>query len=375
MMAESKVKGWFKKQLGILKNEFTCEPPAKIVKNTFYIVIGAFLVALGEAFFLLPMNIIAGGVSSISLILYQIPGFNVISLDVYVLIVTWSFFVLGVILLGANYGIHTLFYTICYPLFVLLFTYIIQIAVVDGVHILDITEICKDIQLSDGVISATENKEALTILAYFVSAIVGGLLSGAGIGFTLSGGGSSGGTDVINLLVNKYFHIKVGISSFVVDCILIVSGFAVNGYNLLPTLIGLITAMLCSIMIDKVFLGNSQYYLAMIVSKKWNDMNDFINEELGRGTTLIKAQGGYTKNDTVVLEVCFDRQDYNIIREGISKFDPNAFVMVVQAKEILGYGFSRNTPKSDKKDVTISADEARKLVNKARTKKRNTFKD
>lgn len=370
-----KIKNWVKKQVQIVKSEFTNEPPTKVIKNLFLILIGAILVAFGDSFFILPMNIISGGVASISMLIHKIPGFSVISLNTYVLIVTWTFFFLGLIFLGLKYSLHTLIYTVFYPLAVMFFTFIINNVVVDGIRIFDITQLGKDITISNKVISFEGNEDCILLLAYFVSGIVGGLLTGSGIGLTLAGGGSSGGTDVINLLANKYLHIKVGLSSFIVDAVLIVAGFFTNGYNLLPSLVGLITALLCSIMLDKVFLGNNQYYLAMVISKKWPEINAFINENLGRGTTLLKAQGGYTKNDTVVLEVCFDRVDYNIIRESINAIDPNAFVTVVQTKEILGYGFSRATPKSDRQDIAMSADETRRLVSKARTKRKNTFKE
>lgn len=371
-----RVKNWLKTHLDILKKEFTNEPPMKTIKNLLFVFIGAVLVAFGDSFFILPMNIISGGVASISLLIHKIPGMDFLSVNTYVLIVTWIFFLLGLIFLGLKYSLHTLVYTISYPLIVMFFSFLIQNVVVDGIPIFDITKISKDIEIAGGVtIPTATNKEAILLLAYFVSAIVGGLLIGSGMGFTLAGGGSSGGTDVINLLANKYLHIKVGTSSFIVDSILILAGFFTNGFNLLPTLVGLITALLCSIMIDKVFLGNNQYYLAMVISKKWPEINEFINEHLGRGTTLLKAQGGYTKNDTVVLEVCFDRVDYNIIRESINAIDPNAFVTVMQTKEILGYGFSRATPKSERQDIAMSADEARKLVSKARTKRKNTFKE
>lgn len=370
----NKIKTWFSNQWKTIKNEFTNEPPAKIIKNILFIFLGACIVAFGDSFFILRMNIIAGGVGSIALLLHRIPGVSFIPVNILVMIVTWSFFFLGLVLLGFKYATHTLIYTITYPLMTLLFTFLIENVVVDGAHILDITEITKNITISTGDISATDNYYGMLLLAYFVSSVIGGLLSGSGIGFTLSGGGSSGGTDVINLLANKYLHVKVGTSSFCVDSMLIIAGFFTNGYNLLPTLVGLITALLCSIMIDKVFMGNNQYYMAMIITKKYNELNDFINKELGRGSTLLKAQGGYTKDDRIVLQVCFDRQDYNIIRESITTIDPNAFVTVMQTKEILGYGFSRNTPKSSKKGKPISAEDARKLISKARSKNKNTFK-
>ena len=238
-----KIKKWALKQIQIVKNEFTNEPPTKVIKNLLLILIGAVLVAFGDSFFILPMNIISGGVASISMLIHKIPGFSVISLNTYVLIVTWAFFFLGLIFLGLKYSLHTLIYTIFYPLAVMLFTYIINNVVVDGIRIFDITQLGKDIVISNGTIPFEGNEDSVLLLAYFVSGILGGLLTGSGIGLTLAGGGSSGGTDVINLLANKYLHIKVGLSSFIVDAVLIVAGFFTNGYNLLPSLVGLITAL------------------------------------------------------------------------------------------------------------------------------------
>lgn len=358
----NRVKKWFKHQIRIIKDEFTYEPPQRIVKNYLRIILGACLVAFGDAFFLIRCNVIAGGVGSISMLIHKIPGFDILEIDTYVLIVTWFFFFLGLILLGMKYAIHTLAYTITYPLMVMLFTFMIEHVVVQGVPILDIRN------------GYPELIEGMVDMPYLVSAVVGGFVVGTGIGLTLSGGGSSGGTDVINLLAHKYLRVKVGTSSFCVDTTLIVLGFIANGNSLLPTLVGLVASMLCSIMIDKVFMGNNQYYLALVITDKWEELNDFINHELGRGTTLLKAQGGYTKKDSVVLQICFDRQDYNIIKDTIDMIDPNAFFTVMQTKEVLGYGFSRLTPKTHRKGVSLDAEEAQKLYVKARSKNKKTFK-
>ena len=112
--------------------------------------------------------------------------------------------------------------------------------------------------------------------------------------------------------------------------------------------------------------------MALVSSEKIDERNEFINQDLGRGTTLISCRGGYTKKETELLEVCFDKHDYSVIRQAIKQFDPNAFVSVIATKEILGYGFTRSTPKVNRKDIAISPDDARKLTVKAhRLKKKN----
>lgn len=367
------IKTWFKEKGKIIKDEFTADAPSKIVQNLLYVLLGTLIFSIADSFFLLPMNIISGGISSMSLISHSIPGMSKIPVNTYVLIYTWGFFLLGLIFIGLKYSLKTLVFTIGYPLFVMLFSWVIRHAVIDGRAILDITQVA-DIRLENGKILSADG-EGLEALSYVISAITGGTLMGVGIGFCYTGGGSSGGTDVINTLVHKYFHVRVGTSSFICDLILIAGGFFANGCNLLASLVGIVAALLCSVMIDRVFLGNSQYYVAMVISPKWSQMNDFLNNQLGRGTTLIQAKGGYTKEDTVILNICFGKEEYGLIRQMIQTMDPNAFVTIVRTNEILGYGFSRDTPTINMKDVALTPDDTRKLIIQAKKKRKKMFNE
>ncbi len=368
----NKIKEWLKKEKGVIINEFTSEPPRKILKNVMFVLLGALVYSIGDSFFIIPMSVISGGVTSLSLIFHSLPGFDIMSIQTYVLIITWIFFALGLFLIGLKYSLKQLMFAIAYPLFDYLFQWVISVSVINGVPILDISQLGQSITFSSGsVIEA--NSSGMLALGYMVAAIFGGAITGAGIGLTFVGGGSSGGTDVINILNNKYFGIRIGTSSFMMDLLIISGGFFANGYKLIPTLVGLIAAFICSMMIDKVFLGNNRYYLAQIVSTKYNEINDFINKQLGRGTTLLVGKGGYTKKDTTIVEACFDKQDYALIKQSIYQIDPNAFVTVISTTEILGYGFSRDKPKVETNDMAISPDEARKLQVKAHRKRKRTF--
>jgi uncharacterized membrane-anchored protein YitT (DUF2179 family) len=370
----SKFKTWLAKEKQIIVKELTFEPPRKLMKNIGFIILGAIAMAIGESFFLVPMNIISGGATSMALFTQKIPGLNSIPVTYYILIINWIFFLIGLIFIGLKYSMKTLVFTIVRPLLVLFFTFIVQHVVIKGMYVLDLSKIVEnglEITLANGSSIPAEN---LTVLAYFVAAVLGGALIGVGMGLCYAGGGSSGGTDVICLLLNKFLHLKMGTASFITDVTLILVGFfVVNNFNLLPTLVGVISSTVCAIMLDRVFLGNNQYYLAQIVSPEWEKINQFINNDLGRGTTLIHAQGGYTKKETTIIEACFDKQDYALIKQSIYGIDPNAFVSVMQTQEILGYGFSRDKPKVDAKDMAMSPDDARRLVAKASRKRKKTF--
>ncbi len=361
------IKSFFRRQGEVIKAEFAEEPIKTLIKKSLIVILGAFIYAIGCAFFLLRMNIVSGGLTSLAIIFAYIPGLNNLSVNEYIYILNWFFFILGLIILGLKYSLRSLLFIICYPLFISLFEWIIQVAVVDGVHILDIAENIKDITLADGNILYVEDGNGLQTLCYFISALLGGLLIGSGVGFAIFGGGSSGGTDVINLAVHKFFHVRVGTSSLVCDIIIIIGGFFANGFNLIASLVGVFAAILCSLMINKVSMGGNQHYVALIVSNKWHELNTYINEVIERGTTLIKAEGGFSRLDTMLIEVCFDKREYTLIQKVVHKIDPNAFISILSAQEIIGYGFSRNTPEA--KDVPISPEISDLIFMKARKNK------
>lgn len=360
------LKLFFKKQWITIKNEFTSEPLPEFIKNNLYILLGAVVYALGCSFFLLPMNIISGGITSIAIIFSSIPGLDVLPVNTYIYILSWGFFIIGLFILGLKYSLKSLVFVLCYPLFISMFDALIDVCVVDGIKILDITScFIRDIVLENGLI--IESSESLKAIAYIISAVLGGLLIGSGVGLALLGGGSSGGTDVINVSMHKFFHVKIGTSSLCCDVVIIIGGFFANDMNLLASSVGVLGSILCSVMIDRVFMGLSQHYVALIVSNKWYDINKYINEEIERGTTLFRAEGGFSRVDTMVIEVCFDRREYTMIQNIIHRIDPHAFLTVLRAQEILGYGFSRSTP--DVMDIPLPPDTTQRLLLKSRQKK------
>ena len=144
-----------------------------------------------------------------------------------------------------------------------------------------------------------------------------------------------------------HFKISLGFSGFIVDSLIMVVGFfTVNEFNLPSTLFGVVAAFILSITIDKVFYAFNSRYMAFISSEKYEEINDYIINVAKRGATLIKSKGGYTHKDSYLVETCFDKNEYYDMQKEILKIDPNAFIRVIKSQEILGYGFTRNVPKS-----------------------------
>lgn len=368
---KAKIQGIPKHVIRQFKEEFAGETWQSLLKNNLYIVLGALVYAIGTSFFTVPMNIISGGLASIAIILENSLGG--IPVDTYILILNWGVFILSLFILGIKYSLKTLVFTLCNPLFIMLFTYIVENCSfeINGemIRIFDITEL-RDIVINENL---SLSADALYPIAYLVSSLLGGGIMGVGIGLTLIGGGSSGGTDLINITAHKYLHVKVGTSSLCCDVLIMTAGFfTVNGFNLLATMVGIGGSVLCSIMIDVIFSSKNRSYMALIVSSKWVELNEYINQTVGRGTTLIKAQGGFSRLDTMVLEVCFDRRDYSLLERSVHKIDPNAFMTIMKAQEVLGYGFSRH-----KKDTPgyIPENEVDAIIYKALRSRQKEMKD
>lgn len=361
---KEKIAAFFKQKVEIIKREITSEPPKKKIKNYINVLIGAFLLAMGTEIFIVPLNIVCGGVSSLAIIFHAIPGFEVISVETYILIINWIYFFIGLFLLGVKYSLKTFVVTIFYPIFVLFIHWFVSVFVINGVAVLDLTQI-QELTINGTTLSS----DATLSITYIVAAFLGAFLNGAGVGYALVGGGSSGGTDVQVILMNKFFRVPIGTASFISDFIIILAGFFANGESFLITLVGTMTAFLVSLTLEKVYNGKSSYYMAYIVSKKWRDINKYILEEIGRGTTIIPAKGGFSEVDTHLLEVCFDRQEYSQIEHIINKIDPNAFVIVMRTQEIVGYGFTTDTPPSDALDYALSPYETERILLEAKKKR------
>lgn len=274
------------------------------------IVIAAanFLLAFASVFFLIPMNIVNGGMTGLSLIFFS---WFAIPVDLTTAILAWSFFFLGLIILGKKFSAQTFLATILYPIFLFL---LIRFVGPDW-------------------IGFSIEDETHRLLA----SVFGGSLVGLGIGMSFLVGGSTGGFDVIMLIGQRYFDWKASISSFVIDAVIIAIGMFTFG--IITGLYGVISTVLTSVMIELVFAGLSKVYLVTVVSRQHQLINQFIIDKLSRGSTIYQAKGGYLQQPQQVIQVAIQRQEYFALKQMIAKTDPSAFVMITQARSILGLGF------------------------------------
>lgn len=268
------------------------------------VIIGNFLLATGVVLFILPNDVLTGGVAGIAVALF--PIFH-IPTDLMINALTIALFVLGALTLGKQFAIKTLLSTICYPVFISVLS--------SSVHAIEIT----DNQL--------------------LASIYGGVLMGAGVGLVFRTGASTGGMDIPPLIVNKITKWPLPTLVLVTDGLTVLLGALVYGVE--AALIGIISVWLSSYVIDKTMMfGGQATKNVMIISKHQEEILQVIYQDLGRGATILEAKGSYTSENRPVLMVCVSKKQYPLLSHEISRIDPEAFVIVMDANEVQGYGFS-----------------------------------
>lgn len=305
----------------------TKEELLRTLKNTALIILGTVLIAFGTGIFIIPFELVTGGVSGIGIILKRafsgIEILNSVSTELYTSLANWVLFFIGLVVLGRSFAAKTLVSAIVYPLALSLTRALTQSGAFGGFF-----------DLSSQ--AYTEYSEVVLILA----TIFGGAFIGAGVAVTFLGGGSSGGTDIIALSICKYAKkLKSSVMIFAVDAAVILVGvFAVN--NLVISLLGVCSAFICAIAVDKIFLGSSGALCAVIVSDKYEQINDAIIRRLGRTTTSVDAVGGFSGAMKKQIHVTFSMSQYADFTAIMASVDKNAFITVNRAHEINGEGWT-----------------------------------
>lgn len=272
-----------------------------IVMEYLFVIVGAAVIALGFNVFLFPNQIASGGVSGISTILHGLFGWNAG-------IVQYAFniplFIAGVLILGKKFGIKSFVGTITLPFFVIL----------------------------------TESWEPWT-LNPLLGAIFGGIVVGLGIGLVFKGNASTGGTDLLAQIITKFTGLTLGTSVLLIDGVIAVSAALV--FDLEKGLYALIGLYVTTKTIDIVQLGFSQSKMVYIITKEEVKVREAIYREVNRGVTKLPAIGGYTGEERPVLMVVVYQTEFTKLKQVIKTVDPQAFVIVSDAYEVLGEGFKK----------------------------------
>ena len=294
----------------------------KLVNNYVAIILGTFLLAFGSVIFLTKAELVAGGVSGIAIIIQHFVSVQIY--DYLVAGLTILFWFIGLIFLGKDFALKTALSSLLYIGFTFLFK-----------RVVFFDELAKTF--------AGEQLAGNLILC----GIFGGVFIGGGVAITFLGGGSSGGIDVVQLLLSKYTGIKESVSGFLIDGIIILVGmFSMQLW--VQSLCGILSSFVTAVLIEIVYIKNQTAYQVDIISDKWEEISRYAQDELERGATIIRAEGGYKGEERVILRVVFDRFQYEKIKKYIASVDPKAFVTYTQTNAVFGEGFKKHTKKIKK---------------------------
>ena len=309
------------------------------VKEWFLVTCGILIYVLGWSLFLIPNNLIGGGVSGISsMIQYATSG--TIQMGYSYFVINAILVVLAIVILGMGFGAKTI--------------YAIILASVA-------------LRFMPGMIPETIINTLAIQNGKLMSVLMGGLMAGIGIGMSISNGGSTGGTDIIALIYTKYHNVSPGKVILFLDFIIIASSLVIPSYvadidpatgaalldpsgnpmtHLMPfadkvttVVYGLILVTVNSYVLDMYISGQQQSVQLFILSHEYDKIADAITQDLHRGVTVLDGKGWYTKQDTKVLMVLTRKTDLNLMLRYIKQIDPKAFLSVSSVNGVYGKGF------------------------------------
>jgi len=275
------------------------------MREYFFATVGTFITALGLVIFLIPSNIAAGGVSGLSIILNH---FVPISVGVWMYILNGLLFLIAFLTIGFDFSAKTIYCTFVLNFFV------------------DFLDRFSIVPKYSG--------EDLFIVVFF-----GDILTALGMAITFSQNASTGGTDIIARIFNRYLGTSLGTTLLFVD--FTIGALAGVSFSARTGMYSILAIIINGLSIDFIMHGLELSSEVFIISSKNKKIASFVLNKLERGATYIPAKGAYTGTDREVLMVIVKRRELNELIRYIRKLDPSAFVIIKEVRQVLGEGFKR----------------------------------
>lgn len=306
--------------------------PWRTAREWLTITLGIFLYVLAWAVFLVPNNLVGGGVTGAASIL-QYATHGAVKIGYTYFVVNAVLLVAALFIMGSGFGAKTIFAIIFASVGLNVFQDIIP------------EQIIRTLALENGKLMST---------------IMGGMMAGLGIGMSMSAGGSTGGTDIIALIVSKYRNVSPGRMIVAMDFVIILSSFFIPSYTpegelmgwadkFTTVIYGLMLVTINGQVVDMYLSGSRQSVQLFILSQEYEKIANALTHELHKGVTVLPAKGWYTQSESHVLMVISRKHDLNLMLRYIKMIDPQAFLSVSSATGVYGKGFEtikEKVPKS-----------------------------
>ena len=297
------------------------------------VALGSLLFAVGDVMFVNPYNLAPGGVYGLANVFHALWGWKIsvagICMDIPLLII-------GTIILGPRFGIKTIVSVILIPIF----TYILEITWGYAPLIHDGLYDSKEGLLSYLTYTVGQGDAAIDkffIPDFFLNTVVAGLIYGAAIGVIFRAGATSGGSDIISMIIHKYTKISLGVLVLIVDSCISLTTLIIGDIRL--PIYSIILIFIESKIIDIIVEGVTTYKTVFIITDKVDEVKGYILNDLERGGTCFPGIGLYQGQERRMIYVTLDRTDLVKLKANLRHLDPHAFVNVIESAEIMGLGF------------------------------------
>jgi len=274
------------------------------VKKLVQVVLGNTIYCIGIVAFVLPLGLITGGTTGLGLIVNY---FTDIPLELFAAVFNIAMFIVAWLVLGSAFAITTAVSTFYYPVIL-------------------------------GVFQKIEFFQNLTDDP-LLGTICAGLLIGTGLGVVIRAGASTGGMDIPPLVLNKKLGLSISVGLYVFDFAILLGQMLFRDSE--KSLYGIILVVIYTIVMDKVLVSGKSRIQVKIVSEYYEDINKMIQEKLDRGSTFFLSETGYLRRDIKTLLTVISKRELVLLEQEIAKIDPEAFVVVSEVKEVVGYGFTK----------------------------------
>ena len=285
----------------------------KLLKQYLFVSIGVILVDLGFYFFLQPANLVIGGMTGVSIILSRyIPDTSWFTPSIFLYFANGICLILGLIFIGKDFFFKTIYASLLSPTFI----FILEKTV-------------------DHNLFYNNIEETKLLICFLCSS----LLTGLGVGIAVKNNGSTGGMDVIQKMISKFFKVPMSMTMYVTDIIVVfIAGFYFNPFkfDLGLTVYGIVGVIGVAYIVDIVALSLRPRRTMYVITKKPDIIKEVIYKELDRGVTLSDVRGGYT-GDTLTMIICtMDKNESYRMSSIVTSIDPKAFTFVTSCKEVRG---------------------------------------
>ena len=285
------------------------------IKDILFITLGVAIGSFTFSFFLNPNNINIGGTSGVGIIIKSLTGGKFEPATI-ILILNIILLIISLITIGKDFFLKTIYGSLLYPVLMYFFDFLYDVIV----------------QYAPKFNSV----EFDPLLVHLFAAI----LMGYGLGIAMKHGGSSGGTEVLQKMGFKYLHIPYSLCMYIVDGIIIFSGFLCMDLHVDSLLCVIIFVFLEGFVMDATIFSGFNRRAVYVISDKCDEISNVILTTFSRGVTSLKVVGEYSKSDKKMLMCVLSSREYYRLRDTIEKVDDKAFFYVVRANEVRGEGFS-----------------------------------